>query len=73
VSKDIVVTVEDFGPFEHAEIKLKPLTIFIGRNSVGKSMLMRLLWALASTPVTLPLHFLSHLGSLIRGWEMLRG
>jgi hypothetical protein len=58
VSKDIVVTVENFGPFEHAEIKLKPLTIFIGRNSVGKSMLMRLLWALASTPVTLPPHFL---------------
>jgi hypothetical protein len=59
VSKDIVVTVESFGPFEHAEIKLRPLTIFIGRNSVGKSMLMRLLWALASTPVTLPPHFLS--------------
>ncbi len=58
MSKDIVVTVEDFGPFEHAEIKLKPLTIFIGRNSVGKSMLMRLLWALASTPVTLPAHLL---------------
>ncbi|MDT7866719.1 MAG: AAA family ATPase [Desulfurococcales archaeon] len=58
MSKDIVVTVENFGPFEHAEIKLRPLTIFIGRNSVGKSMLMRLLWALASTPVTLPPHFL---------------
>jgi hypothetical protein len=58
VSKDIVVTVENFGPFEHAEIKLKPLTIFIGRNSVGKSMLMRLLWALASTPVALSAHIL---------------
>ncbi len=58
MSKDIVVTVENFGPFEHAVIKLKPLTIFIGRNSVGKSMLMRLLWALASTPITLPAHFL---------------
>jgi hypothetical protein len=58
VNKDIMVTVENFGPFEHAEIKLRPLTIFIGRNSVGKSLLMRLLWALASTPVTLPSHFL---------------
>jgi hypothetical protein len=58
VNKDIVVIVENFGPFEHAEIKLKPLTILIGRNSIGKSMLMRLLWALASTPVTLPAHFL---------------
>jgi len=54
MSEYTVVTVDDFGPFQHAEIKLKPLTIFIGRNSVGKSMLMRLLWALASTP-TLPL------------------
>jgi predicted ATPase len=46
MEKEIVVTVENFGPFERAEIKLKPLTIFIGRNSVGKSVLMRLLWAL---------------------------
>jgi len=58
VNKDIVVTVENFGPFEHAVIKLKPLTIFIGRNSVGKSMLMRLLWALASTPIALSAHLL---------------
>jgi predicted ATPase len=46
MEKEIVVAVENFGPFERAEIKLKPLTIFIGRNSVGKSVLMRLLWAL---------------------------
>lgn len=58
MNKDIVVTVENFGPFEHAVIKLKPLTIFIGRNSVGKSMLMRLLWALASTPIALSAHLL---------------
>jgi predicted ATPase len=67
VNKDIVVTVENFGPFEHAEIKLKPLTIFIGRNSVGKSLLMRLLWALASTPITLPSHFLSLPKGFMRG------
>ncbi len=58
MNKDIVVIVENFGPFEYAEIKLKPLTIFIGRNSVGKSMLMRLLWALASTPIALSAHIL---------------
>ena len=58
MNKDIVVTAENFGPFEHAEIKLKPLTILIGRNSVGKSMLMRLLWALASTPIALSAHLL---------------
>jgi len=46
MEKEIVISVENFGPFERAEIKLRPLTIFIGRNSVGKSVLMRLLWAL---------------------------
>jgi predicted ATPase len=46
MEKEIVVAVENFGPFERADIKLKPLTIFIGRNSVGKSILMRLLWTL---------------------------
>ena len=46
MEKEIVISVENFGPLERAEIKLRPLTIFIGRNSVGKSVLMRLLWAL---------------------------
>ncbi|MCC6065020.1 MAG: ATP-binding protein, partial [Thermofilum sp.] len=44
------VEVENFGPFERVEIEVKPLTLLVGRNSVGKSMLMRLLWALLSMP-----------------------
>jgi predicted ATPase len=40
--------IENLGPFEKTEIELKPLTIFIGRNSVGKSFLLYLLWTLAS-------------------------
>lgn len=40
------VAVKDFGPFEEASLELKPLTIFIGRNSVGKSILTYLLWTL---------------------------
>ena len=40
------VIVENFGPFEHVDVELRPLTIFIGRNSVGKSMLLYLLWVL---------------------------
>jgi predicted ATPase len=44
----VSVTVEDFGPFERAEVEVRPLTIFIGRNSVGKSMLSYLLWSLSS-------------------------
>ncbi len=42
------IIVKDFGPFEYADLTLKPLTILIGRNSVGKSMLSYLVWALAS-------------------------
>jgi predicted ATPase len=51
MKKEIVVAVENFGPFERADIKLKPLTIFIGRNSVGKSVLMRLLWTLLAEQI----------------------
>ena len=43
------VFIRDLGPFEEAEIEIKPLTIFIGRNSSGKSYLLYTLWALTST------------------------
>ncbi len=45
------VILEDLGPFEEAEVELRPLTVFIGRNTVGKSFLLYLIWALSiSTP-----------------------
>jgi Uncharacterized conserved protein len=53
MKKEIIITVENFGPFEKAEIKLKPLTIFIGKNSVGKSILMRLVWTLLAERIPL--------------------
>ncbi|RLI77705.1 hypothetical protein DRP05_09405 [Archaeoglobales archaeon] len=40
--------VENFGPIESAEIKLKDLNIFIGKNSSGKSYLAYLIWSLLS-------------------------
>ena len=43
----VVVAVRDFGPFEQASLEFKPLTVIVGRNSVGKSMLAYLVWALA--------------------------
>jgi len=43
------LAVKDFGPFEYAELELKPLTIIIGGNSLGKSMLTYLLWSLMVT------------------------
>ena len=39
----------DFGPFKEAKIELAPLTIFIGKNALGKSMLLYLIWTLEST------------------------
>jgi hypothetical protein len=44
----IRVYLENLGPFEEADLEIKPLTIFLGKNSVGKSMLSYLLWTLLS-------------------------
>ncbi|MCX8137785.1 MULTISPECIES: AAA family ATPase [Pyrobaculum] len=45
------IAVENFGPFEQASVEIKPLTILIGKNSVGKSVLTYLIWTLiAATP-----------------------
>ncbi len=40
--------VENFGPIERADITLKDLNVFIGKNSTGKSYLAYLIWALLS-------------------------
>jgi predicted ATPase len=44
----ITLRVENFGPFEEARVEIRPLTIFVGKNSVGKSLLLYLTWALSS-------------------------
>jgi predicted ATPase len=43
------VKLVNIGPFEEVEVEVKPLTVFIGRNSVGKSLIAQTLWALATT------------------------
>jgi predicted ATPase len=43
------VRLVNIGPFEEAEVEVKPLTVFIGRNSVGKSLIAQTLWALTTT------------------------
>ena len=40
--------IENFGPIEKADITLKDLNVFIGKNSSGKSYLVYLIWALLS-------------------------
>jgi hypothetical protein len=52
--KNITVRVKNFGPFDIVDIDLRPLTVFIGKNSVGKSLLLSLLWALLSTRPEIP-------------------
>jgi len=44
------VAVENLGPFRSCSLELRPLTVIIGRNSVGKSMLLYLLWSVMSLP-----------------------
>jgi predicted ATPase len=43
------VRLVNIGPFRDVEVEVKPLTVFIGRNSVGKSFLAQMLWALDTT------------------------
>jgi len=38
--------VENFGPIHYADIELKPLTVIIGKNNAGKSMLAQLIFTL---------------------------
>lgn len=40
--------IENFGPIKKADIEIKDLNVFIGKNSAGKSYLAYLLWALLS-------------------------
>jgi len=43
------IILESFGPFaSRYEIEIKPLTLFIGRNSAGKSMIAHLIWTIAT-------------------------
>ncbi len=53
--------VRDFGPIKEARVELAPLTVFIGRNALGKSMLLYLLWVLETTPPDLEA-IIQHLG-----------
>jgi hypothetical protein len=45
----IRIELVNIGPFKKASIELKPLTIFIGRNNAGKSLIAQLIWVLAET------------------------
>ena len=42
----VSLTVANFGPLEHAEIDLRPFTVFVGPSNTGKSYLAILLYAL---------------------------
>lgn len=40
------VEVTDFGPIEHADVDLRPLTVFAGPSNTGKSYMAMLVYAL---------------------------
>jgi predicted ATPase len=46
--------VENFGPISRAEIEIKPLTVLIGKNGSGKSMLAQLIYTLMDLRNHLP-------------------
>ena len=43
---DVRLTVRDFGPIAEGEIKLRPLTVFVGPSNTGKTYLAVLIYAL---------------------------
>ncbi|EAJ6965115.1 ATP-binding protein, partial [Campylobacter jejuni] len=40
------IEVKNFGPIKYIDIKVKPLTILIGKSGTGKSALMKLIHCL---------------------------
>ena len=45
--------VEGFARFKHAEVALRPLTLFVGENNSGKSYMASLLWGVLALGRTL--------------------
>ena len=43
---DVRLAVQDFGPMAHANIQLRPLTVFVGPSNTGKTYLALLIYAL---------------------------
>jgi AAA domain, putative AbiEii toxin, Type IV TA system/AAA ATPase domain len=47
------IEVEGLGKIEHADVEMRPLTLFVGENNSGKSYLASLLWGLIATQMEL--------------------
>jgi predicted ATPase len=46
MAKSIKLHIKDFGPIHEADLDIRPLTVFIGRNDTGKSYAAMLLYSL---------------------------
>ncbi|RLF04285.1 MAG: hypothetical protein DRK00_07065 [Thermoprotei archaeon] len=44
------LTVRELGPISRAEVTIKPVTVIIGKNCLGKSLLLNLAYLLSTTP-----------------------
>jgi predicted ATPase len=59
--------VENFGPISYADVEIKPLTVLIGKNNAGKSMLAQLIFTLMTlTEGYIPRRFLTSMLQHIR-------
>ncbi len=47
------LTVEGLGKIEHAEVDVRPLTLFVGPNNTGKSYLASLIWGIVAMHASL--------------------
>lgn len=47
------LSVKEYGKIESAEIEIKPMTVFVGSNSSGKSYLLTLMYGLLTLPAVL--------------------
>ena len=71
------LTVDGFGKIEHAEVDVRPLTLFVGPNNSGKSYLASLIWGIVAMHATLEIPQGSELQAvdaclrdlMARGWE----
>ncbi|CAB3287092.1 protein of unknown function [Methanocaldococcus lauensis] len=45
----LTIKVKDFGIIKEGEVKLKPLTIFFGKNNTGKTYMGYLIWGIFNT------------------------
>jgi hypothetical protein len=60
------IKAKDFGPLHNIDVELKPMTILIGKNNLGKSFFAQLVYVLLNTLKETPfgLHYYRWIGTV---------